>query len=118
MAEKHRLEGQQFTCSNHGFQTNTAKGERHGPRKAAGSVFGQPLVSSNGYTLWLEHVTEKKTGKETFWLMWYDPKGSPTIPASSVISEDQVEELKRRLSTFIDLKGSANPKLRHRATAV
>lgn len=111
MSARNRLEGQAFTCSNRRFYTNTAKGKRHGRGRAAGSVFGQPLVSSNGYTLWLEHVIERvkgrAQGKETFWLMWYDPDGSPTIPMSGVISVDQVKEMASRLSTFIDLNRRA-----------
>lgn len=105
MADKDRLEGQQFTCSNRRFHTNTEKGESHGLGKVRGSVFGEPLVSSDGYTLWLEHVIDKARQSETFWLMWYNADGSPTIPASGVISTDKIKEMARRLMTFIDLDG-------------
>lgn len=104
MSDKDRLEGKEFTCSNKRFHTDITKGERHGLRKARGSVFPQPLVSSDsGYTLWLEYVVDKKEKGETFWLMWYDPNGSPTIPMSSVISADKIREMTSRLAGFIEI---------------
>ena len=104
MAEKHRLKGKAFTCSNRNYQTNITKGKRHGSGQAKGSVFDQPLVS-NHYTLWLEYVTEKNSDQERFWLMWYDADGSPTIPLSGVLSASQLKDMSGRLTDFIRLDG-------------
>ena len=105
MAEKDRLNGIPFTCSNRRFHTNADKGKPHGSGQTRGSVFDLPLVSSNGYTLWLEYVIDKTNASETFWLMWYDSAGSPTIPLSSVISADQMKDMTSRLADFIKLDG-------------
>jgi len=65
-----------------------------------GSVFEEPLVPGD-YSLWLEYAVDTKTDSETFWLMWYDADGSPTIPLSGVISAGQVRDMASRLATFI-----------------
>jgi hypothetical protein len=103
MSAQNRFEGKEFTCSNSRFHTDITKGKRHGARKSRGSVFPEPLENSNGYTLWLEHVIDKRNATETFWLMWYDPNGSPTIAESSVIPADRIKEMVSRLAGFIDL---------------
>lgn len=92
-----------FTCENWRFKTNLAKGHSHGASPAPGSVFAQPLVSHQGYTLWLEHVIEKNSGAECFWLMWYEAGGSPTIPASSVLDASEIKEMTSRLASFIQV---------------
>jgi hypothetical protein len=79
-------------------------GKTHGRAKAKGSVFVRALLTaSNNHSLWLEYVTDKKGDSETFWLMWYDPEGSPVIPMSGVISIDQIKEMSRQLAGFIKL---------------
>jgi hypothetical protein len=67
-----------------------------------GSVFLEPLVRGD-YTLWLEHVSNRKAGPDTFWLMWYDGEGTPKIPMSGVISADQIKLMTAKLSEFIKL---------------
>ncbi len=96
MAEKDRLEGMPFTCSNRGFETNVKRGQPHVEGSASGSVFHEPLVSS-GYTLWLEYVTDKGGGEDRFWLMWYDDEGTPKIPMSGVMTEPQLKDMVRKL---------------------
>jgi hypothetical protein len=103
MALRHRINGAAYTCENLRYGTNTGKGYAHGPSQASGSVFAQPLVIHNGYSLWLEHVTEKATSAETFWLMWYDPNGSPTIPLSGVFDAPDIQEMASRLAAFIQV---------------
>jgi len=52
--------------------------------------------------LWLEHVVETKnpTGKEYYWLMWYD-KGHPTIPMSGVFEKSELENMLKGLANFV-----------------
>ncbi|GJD88225.1 hypothetical protein BHAOGJBA_1738 [Methylobacterium hispanicum] len=95
--------GAPYTCENARFMTNLNKGHPHGPGQARGSVFPVPLVHS-GYSLWLEHITDKKEGTEAFWLMWYDQRGAPTIPASGAMWPDQLREMIAQLSAFVDPK--------------
>lgn len=97
MARKDRLDDQPFTCSNQRYNTDIDHGEPHATADALGSVFREPLVDNGGYTLWLEHVIDRKHGSRTFWLMWYDRDGSPTIPASGVVSLEQIGEMASRL---------------------
>lgn len=104
MSKRHRRDGQAFTCSNRWFETNVAKeeGYPHGPGQAGGSVFPEALITTEkGYSLWLAHVTDKREGPDTFWLMWYDPDGSPTIPFSAVINAAEIQEIARGLASFI-----------------
>lgn len=104
MAKKDQLNGMPFTCSNRRYQTNITKGKSHGSGNAKGSVFKDALVvAQNDYTLWLEHVWDKTDKKETFWLMWYDPAGTPTIPLSAEISSEQVKKMASQLAEFIKL---------------
>jgi hypothetical protein len=92
-----------FTCENGRFKTNLEKGVSHGPSQAMGSVFPTPLVlvSHSSYTLWLEHVVEKETGDECYWLMWYDASGKPTIPMSGIFHKDQLADMTRQLASFV-----------------
>lgn len=90
-----------FTCANRNYETNEQKGHSHGTYGAArGSVFSDCILASGSYTLWLEHVTEKATGEDFFWLMWYDGV-VPAIPLSGVFKKDDLGEIARRLSEFI-----------------
>lgn len=85
-----------FTNENSRFRTNTTKGYSHGLGQPAGSVFPEPLFN-DGYTLWLEHVIEPKTGQESYWLMWYDPDGNPTIKVSGVMGRSDLKAIAERL---------------------
>jgi hypothetical protein len=59
-----------------------------------GSIFDEALLrASNNQSLWLEYVTDKQGNSETFWLMWYDAEGDPSIPMSGVVSLDQIKEM-------------------------
>ena len=80
-----------FTCRNRRYQTNTSKGFVHGTGTVKGSVLEEPLYSDreSGYSMWLEHVIERSTSKEVYWFMWYDGKGIPTLPLSSVFEKEK-----------------------------
>ena len=107
MGQQHRIEldGQRinYTCENSGYRTDLNKGETHADRSPArGSVFPEPLASrEGGYSLWLEHVVDKKTGDEYYWLMWYDANGYPTIPLSGILSRADIAGMQRLLTSFI-----------------
>jgi hypothetical protein len=94
-----------FTCGNRRYKTDTRKGYPHGPGRPLGSVFDTALVTNtdDGGTLWLEYVTEPKTGAEVFWLMWYHRSGGPAIRASGVLTRDGLKEISRKLSAFIEV---------------
>jgi hypothetical protein len=101
MAKDHRIakgtERLSYTCENTGYRTNVSKGVRHGVySRNRGSIRKEPLVDRNGYTLWLEHVTEKKNGDDWYWLMWYHD-GIPTIPLSSIFDESDLRNMARLL---------------------
>jgi hypothetical protein len=89
-----------FTCENRRYRTNVTKGKRHRPSATLGSVFDDPLLQVGSYTLWVEYVTEIRTGDECFWLMWYEGD-VPTIPLSAVFDRDQYAEMVSRLPRFI-----------------
>jgi hypothetical protein len=108
MAKDHRImqdgERLSYTCENERFKTDTSKPESysHGIQSTSrGSVFDQPLLESNGYTLWLEHVLDKKTQDSCYWLMWYGPDGISTVPMSSVLSKDDITNMARLLASFV-----------------
>ena len=104
MSFKDRLDGRAYTCSNDRFETDVRRGRRHGPRQARGAVFPQALLrNTRGYSLWLEHVIEKKTRKRVFWLMWYDRQGSPTIPLSGILGAQDIREIVKRLADLIQI---------------
>ncbi len=97
MARKNRIDDRPFTCRNARFETIE-------------SVFSEPLIPGENYTLWLERVRDRKGGSDKFWLMWYDEEGTPTIPLSGVISADEMREMVAKLADFIrlGLRESAN----------
>jgi hypothetical protein len=99
------INGHSYTCRNSRFQTDIVAihGKPHGPGNAAGSVFDAPLVDNGGYSLWLEYVEDHKYGGNMFWLMWYDAKGVPTIPASGVFDLDQLRSMNSQLAAFIQM---------------
>ena len=106
MATDHRINQNgnrlDYTCENRAFTTNTGLGFAHDPFSTnLGSVLDAPLLISNGYSLWLEHVLEKSSNSELFWLMWYDPNGWPTIPLSGVFGKSDLELMIGRLTTSI-----------------
>jgi hypothetical protein len=106
MGQDHRINqnGQRlnFTCANRRFQTDISPGSfPHGTGNAPGSVFNNPLVNHSGYTLWLEHVVDTTDGSKTYWLMWYDPHGKPTIPLSGVMEKSEIQEMSRQLASFV-----------------
>ena len=91
-----------FTCRNRRFQTDISMGNPHGTAgQAPGNVLSAPLITSNGYTLWLEHVLQPSTAAREYWLMWYDPVGNPTIPMSGVFSRNELSEMLARLADFV-----------------
>lgn len=91
-----------FSCENRKFMTNITKGEPHSPCSSTlGNVLDTPLIDYGGYSLWLEHVTEKESGGEIYWLMWYDQEGRPTIPLSGVFGRDDLETMVGRLARFV-----------------
>jgi hypothetical protein len=98
MANDHRIESANgetisYTCENRRYKTNTEKGHPHGSKgEAKGNVLPGPLFDGGSYSLWLEHVVEKKTEKEVFWLMWYRD-GVPTIPASGVLNAKNLDTI-------------------------
>ena len=100
MAEKHRLNDQPFTCHNRNYQTDIRRGYPHGVGNAKGSVFPDALVNT-GHSLWLEYVTGVED--EVFWLMWYDPNGSPTIPLSGIFHSQDIQTISRGLASFIQV---------------
>jgi hypothetical protein len=94
----HRLD---YTCANRRYRTNINMGESHGEYTATrGSVLREPLADGDGYSLWLEHVTED-SGDEHYWLMWYDSRGFPTIPLSGILDRDDIANMQRLLASFI-----------------
>ena len=97
------IANQPYTCRNSRFQTDLSRpgSKPHGIGNALGSVFDAPLVNNGGYTLWLEYVEDHKSGDKCFWLMWYDGRGAPTIPASGVFNEDQLKSMNGQLASFI-----------------
>ena len=89
-----------YTCENARFKTDITQGYPHGPQAGAarGSVYADALLQSNGWSLWLEYVADKRGGAGVFWLMWYEPNGKPTMPMSAVFSRADFEEMIGRLA--------------------
>ena len=87
-----------YTCENAGFKTDITQGHPHGAGQAQGSVYDDALLWSNGWSLWLEYVVDKRTNGQVFWLMWYKPGGMPTIPLSGIFSRANFEEMIGRLT--------------------
>jgi len=90
-----------YSCKNRRFSTNTNKGYQHGQSPTKGSVFPTPLINHEGYTLWLEHVEDIDSGAEVYWLMWYDPDGTPTIPMSGIFDKLELAEMSKQLTGFV-----------------
>lgn len=106
MAQDHRIDSPSgrvpFSCENRRYRTNISKGESHSPlSQTRGSVFAAPLIQHDGYSLWLEHVEERETGTELYWLMWYGPEGIPTIPMSGVFDRAELSGMLGRLGGFV-----------------
>lgn len=107
MARDHRIVNPNgtpvlFSCENRRFRTNLLKGFSHMPySETPGSVLQNSLIDSNGYTLWLEHVIDKASNEEIYWLMWYDPDGKPTIPMSGVFGKVDLEQMVAQLTRFV-----------------
>jgi hypothetical protein len=92
-----------YTCENVAYKTDTRKGKPHGKGFALGSVFGEPLAGTKGegYSLWLEHVVQKKSlDTGLYWLMWYK-NGIPTIPMSGVFRKEDIANMVRLLASLI-----------------
>jgi hypothetical protein len=99
MAKDHRIErnGERLdcTCENWGYKTNIDVGRAHGSCDNLGSVFQGPLADRNGYSLWLEHVIDKRDpSEECYWLMWRQD-GKPAIPLSGILTRRDIEEMGR-----------------------
>jgi hypothetical protein len=104
LARDHRIEqnGQRlnFTCANFQYRTDIDKGQAHGQCPNRGSVFTEPLVDSEGYSLWLEHLLDRED-REYYWLMWYDFSGVPTMPMSARLNRDDIANMQRLFASFI-----------------
>lgn len=99
-----KINGEPFTCENKGFATAVHKGQAHGDGLACGSVFSSALLDHPDYSLWLEHVTDKRKGtSDSFWLMWYDRNGNPTITVSGVFGKNELRKMTRLLTDFIQV---------------
>lgn len=107
MAADHRLEDNAgnripYSCGNRRYRTNVEKGYGHGQfSETLGSVFEEPLIDNDDWTLWLEHVVEIETGAEVYWLMWYSPDGIPTIPLSGVFDRADLARMNSMLAQFV-----------------
>lgn len=89
-----------FSCENNNYCTDIKNKEsfRHLPNRTLGSALKDPLFFDDHdtlYSLWLEHVINKKDSKNknVYWLMWYDGKGFPLIPFSGVFSKDDLKKM-------------------------
>jgi len=90
-----------YTCTNWGYTTNTKKGYRHGLARARGSVLKEPLIRHSGYSLWLEHVIDKRSGTSQYWLMWYKD-GVPQITGSGVFDKRGIKRIIQALVEALD----------------
>ncbi len=92
-----------FTCENARFMTDRSQGHPHGPHTASGSVYPAAILGppANQWSLWLEHIVEKQSRIQLFWLMWYDPTGKPMIPMSGVFSRADFEQMVGRLARLV-----------------
>jgi hypothetical protein len=46
---------------------------------------------------------DKYDGRDVFWFMWYDQRGSATIPASGVFEANDIREMSSCLASFIQV---------------
>lgn len=103
MAEKDRLNAQDFTCKNARFHTDIASGFPHLNSGICGSALPGPLAQSGDFTLWLEHVVDERSPNPDrgplFWLMWYQD-GIPTIPISGVMTIEDLRKASSLLNNF------------------
>lgn len=105
MAKEHRIIMQgrplDYTCQNERFKTDTKSGHSHRRnQRHKGSALGLPLLDNteDGYSLWLEHVTDRKNPKKPgYWFMWYE-KGIPTIPLSGIFYRDDIQKIAHKLN--------------------
>lgn len=102
MAQDHRIiaNGRRinFSCQNKRFRTDVLRGFRHRPSATRGSVVPNPLIRSDGFSLWLEHLVEfQPSGADWYWLMWYAPDGRPTIPLSGVFKRSELAGMVEQL---------------------
>lgn len=102
-----RWNSQPFTCANARYRTDTSRGYPHGPSQAAGSVFPSAVFrDQDGYTLWLEYVTdndetaERQPEPSWLWLMWYAPLGDPTISQRATFDLPMLREIVSRALRF------------------
>jgi|SRR5579872_2594015 len=98
--DRHRID---YTCENNRFVTDDAQGNPHGKHSPTlGSVFNEPLIEAEGYSLWLEHIRDKRTRQPCYWLMWYDDATRrPTVPMSSKLDRNDIANMARLLASFI-----------------
>ena len=91
-----------FSCENSKFKTNLQKGNSHNPKsQTGGNVLESALLIDSEASLWLEHVIDKNTDDELYWLMWYNSSGFPIMPMSSVFNKNQLEEMVAGLTKFV-----------------
>jgi len=91
-----------YSCENARFMTNIEKGNTHNPRsQTKGNVLEVPLLNDDEASLWLEHVIDKNTDEELYWLMWYNTSGFPLITMSSVFNKTQLESMVGNLTRFV-----------------
>lgn len=90
-----------LTCENRKCKTDTTKGKPHGAGQPLGSVFDDPLVDHGGHSLWLEHTTWKPDNSPTYWLMWYDSDGIPTISFSAAMDRADLVAVACGLASFV-----------------
>jgi hypothetical protein len=91
-----------FSCENTRFATNLEKGNLHKPKaQTAGNVLENPLLEDDQASLWLEHVIDKNTYDELYWLMWYNSEGFPIMPMSSVFDKDDLKKMVSNLIKFV-----------------
>jgi hypothetical protein len=91
-----------YTCFNRAYSTNINKGFSHSNLSTTrGSVLENPLINSNGYTLWLEYVIDRDGDDDIYWLMWYDENGCPTMPMSAIFTRNDLANMISQLTNFI-----------------
>ena len=90
-----------FSCATRRHRTDVTRGRAHGERAATrGSVFAGPLVERDGYTLWLEFVAPSARDTGGYWLVWYDPFGTPAFATSTLLEHDDVLHMRDVMRAF------------------
>ena len=101
--QRHNEGAMAFRNKNGKYETNTEKGYPHGEGRPGGSVFKEPIFM-DGYSLWLEHVIEPRSGRDDlYWLMWYDANGRSTTRVSGILSREDLKVLLSKLSSFLEV---------------